>query len=314
MTARLPPVEKLPLALRKNIRDEWDANRPDFEKQISEVLGTSWTIDINPNFIYAYAKDSYAKDSLGSCLKNYIEGAVSQLKYFESRQGDEGVKELNNIVSAHVLAMDVDTDPKPVSYCGRRVVDGKLTIIFNENNLGTNAYDALELDGLLRALNAAEGSVQNGLSFAARNSIREDWTPKAADLQEKICTLLNKPGGIKLEPNFEDVFAKLKEESQVRKTSLDPNWERQMGSYIFNYMESVASNMEYQKFDDDDLLQEGFLEAVEKGVIAFRIVEKLKYDSYCEVVLEDGTLFVQTTTKTWGSNASYAAQKLVEQL
>lgn len=80
MAARLPPVEKLPLALRKNIRDEWEANRPDFEKQISEVLGTSWTIDINPNFIYAYAKDSYAKDSLGSCLKKCASLSHSQIK------------------------------------------------------------------------------------------------------------------------------------------------------------------------------------------------------------------------------------------
>lgn len=66
---RLPPVEKLPLAVRKNIRDDWENNRADFEKQISEVLGTSWTIDIQPNAIYAYAKESYAKDSLGSLLK-----------------------------------------------------------------------------------------------------------------------------------------------------------------------------------------------------------------------------------------------------
>lgn len=311
---RLPPTEKLPLALRKNIRDEWEAKRPEFEKQISEVLGTEWTIDINPNQIHAYAKEGYAKESTGSCIASYIDGAVSQLKYFETRQGEEGIKELNEIASAHVLTMDVDTSAKPVSYCGRQIVDGKLTIIFNANAIGTNSYDALELNGLLAALNAAPNSEKNGLSFAARTAIREDYTPKIGEVQDKINRLLGKEGAMKLEPRFEDAYEKLKAESQVKKTELRDDWERSLGSYVFSYFESVASRLEYEKFEDDDMMQEGFLEAVENGVVAFRIVDKLKYGSYCEVVIEDGVLFVQTTTKTWGSNAYYAAEKLVDQL
>lgn len=210
--------------------------------------------------------------------------------------------------------MDVDTDAKPVSYCGPKIVDGKVVIVFNENELGTNAYEALELKSLLKTLNEAPGSERDGLSFAARTSIREDYTPNVAELLEKVGKQLGKEGAVKFEPGFEEAYAKLKAESQVKKTGLSKDWEGQMGSFIHSYFESVPSHMAWKNFEDDDLLQEGFLEEVSKGVIAFRIVDKLKYDSYCEVVLEDGTLFVQTTPQTWGSNTSDAAQKLVEQL
>lgn len=51
------------------VRDEWDNNKADFEKQLSELLGETWTIDINPNAVWPYHNDGYAKDSVGSCIK-----------------------------------------------------------------------------------------------------------------------------------------------------------------------------------------------------------------------------------------------------
>ena len=38
------------------------------EKQLSDVLTVPWTVDVNPNQLYAYAADGYAKESLGSCI------------------------------------------------------------------------------------------------------------------------------------------------------------------------------------------------------------------------------------------------------
>ncbi len=73
--SRLPPAEKLPLAVRKNgkswwprprpvrkmqhwlltksalgalVRDEFEVKKADFEKTLSDLMGTPWTIDINP--------------------------------------------------------------------------------------------------------------------------------------------------------------------------------------------------------------------------------------------------------------------------
>jgi hypothetical protein len=66
---RLPPAEKLSLALRKNVRDEWDNNKANLEKQLSEVLGETWTVEVTPNAIWPYHNGGYAKESLGSCIK-----------------------------------------------------------------------------------------------------------------------------------------------------------------------------------------------------------------------------------------------------
>jgi hypothetical protein len=51
------------------VRDDLDNNKPDFEKQLSDILGQPWTIDIKPLEIWPYAGDSdFAKQRTGSCI------------------------------------------------------------------------------------------------------------------------------------------------------------------------------------------------------------------------------------------------------
>ena len=65
-----------------------------------------------------------------------------QLNQFVEQQGDEVKDEINEICSAHVLTLDYD-DTNIVDYCGVRVSpDGKLMIVFNEHQFGTNASQA----------------------------------------------------------------------------------------------------------------------------------------------------------------------------
>jgi hypothetical protein len=47
--------------------------------------------------------------------------------------------------------------------------------------------------------------------------------------------------------------------------------------------------MEREKFSSDDLLREGFAEAVPKGIVKLRVVEKIQ-GAYNELLVEDGTL------------------------
>lgn len=53
------------------MRDEWDNNKADLEKQLSTVLEDTWTVEVNPLAIWPYHNDGYAKESLGSCIKAY---------------------------------------------------------------------------------------------------------------------------------------------------------------------------------------------------------------------------------------------------
>ncbi|KAK9424860.1 putative Glycosyltransferase 2-like domain-containing protein [Seiridium unicorne] len=290
---RLPPVEKLPLAVRKNLRDDWDNKKADIEKELSDVLTVPWTVEVNPNQIYAYAGDGYAKESPGSCIAGYINGAIYQLKSYESSFGKEGLKELNSIAHKHVITMDVD-DAKRFNYGGVDVHEGNLRILFAPDNLGVNIDYACEKETLQKALNEAapaEGSSEP-LSFATRTGIRQDYDPKIEEIRENIANLIAKPD-IKLNPNFEETFAKLKEESRVEKTELREDWEKYIGYMAFQYFEGLVSQMQWQKFENDDLLQEGFNEAVDKGEITLRIVDRLKEGLYGECEVEDGVLYLQ---------------------
>ncbi|KAJ9149791.1 hypothetical protein NKR23_g4092 [Pleurostoma richardsiae] len=314
MATRLPPADKLPLALRKNVRDNWEEKKPDFEKQLSEALSVPWTIDIDPKAIYPYAKEGYAKESLGKCIADYVESAIFKLKYFESISGADGVADLNKLCHAHVLTMDLDEDKK-FSYCGCDVKDGKLRILFSETGLAVNISDALKEDTLKKALNEApaDPSSKETLSFAARAGIRKSYDDKIEDVRKKIAGLLEKPD-IKLTPNFEENFAKLSEASQNKKSRLISSWETSLGQITFQYFQSLATSLDWKDFGKDEMLREGFNEAVEKGEITFRLVEQLKYDNNCECVVEDGVLYLQAKPDTFGVNVNSVATKIVDQL
>ncbi|KAK1724777.1 uncharacterized protein BDZ83DRAFT_577858 [Colletotrichum acutatum] len=317
--SRLPPAEKLPLALRKNIRDDWENKKEDLQKQLSDVLGAEWTLkDINPNALYPYAQDGYAKESLGSCIEQYVSEAIYNLKSFAERYGEDGKSELNSICHARSLAIDLDDRPKGerVSYCGVLVKEGGvLAIVFSEGNLGTNISSAVETQGLLAALNAAPaapGSVAV-MSFAARNAVRQDYDPQIEETRMSLADMLERPD-IALCPNFETNFEKMKAAAATKGSEVRSDWEANFGLFTRMYFEGLRSQMRYQKFDDDDMLREGFNEAAEKGQIHFRIVDKMAYATYGEVVLEDGLICLQTQAHNFGTNVDYAAEKLLDQL
>ncbi|GJN83194.1 hypothetical protein VFPFJ_11152 [Purpureocillium lilacinum] len=304
--SRLPPVEKLPLALRKNVRDDWESKKPEFEKSLSDILGEQWTIDINPNQIYAYAVDGYAKESLGSMLAAYVSGAEYQLKYFVEKHGDEGRKELNTLCPSHVLTMDLDTEGK-FSYCGCEVSspDGKLVMLFREGNLGTNIDYALAVDTLVQALNAASAP-SLPMSFVARASIREAYDPEIAKTRAKIDGALGRETA--LEPNFEANFAKLTAAGVT-------DWQHNLGYFTQSYLDAFGDWLVSNKAAEDEMVREGVNEAVEKAKVVFRIVDEGSMKStYNECVIEDGVLYLQTVPQYFGTNISYVAEKLMDLL
>ncbi|KAK7757513.1 hypothetical protein SLS62_000528 [Diatrype stigma] len=316
------------------VRDEWDNKKANFEKQLSDILTVPWTIDVNPNQIYAYAKDGYAKESLGNCLASYFEGAIYRLKEFVDSYGEHGLNQLNTISHAHAMTMDVD-ESKQFTYCGADIHEGKLRILFAEDRLGSNIDYALEKLVLLKALNNAPAPEGSGatLSFAARMDIQKEYSPKAEGIQKQIAELLAR-SDIKLNPNFEDTYAKLSEAGKDQSAEVRPDWQGLLGAFTRQYFEGLASQLKSQKFGEDDLLQEGLNEELTKGQIAFRIVDKLERDLYSEAVFEDGVLYLQVsdalrirtriharhssltqrqcTPKTWGVNMDYTAEGLAD--
>ncbi|KAF9765446.1 hypothetical protein IL306_002271, partial [Fusarium sp. DS 682] len=283
--SRLPPAEKLPLAVRKNIRDSWENTKEDHEKRLSEILGQPWTINIDPKALFSYAEEgSWGFTSMGDLIVGYVEGVEDQLKYFIGQNGNEAKDEINEICSAHVLTMDFD-EKNTVSYCGVKVgSEGELVILFTKGNLGTNINHAADTNNLTKALNQAPSTIRP-MSYVARASIRSDYDPSIKEVQEKLNQILGQE--IAIVPNFEANFEKLK-----AKASADSGWEQSFGRAHFSYFEGLVDQLKYDKFGEDDMLQEGLLEVMDKHAVHFRVVDETKR-SYNETVYEDGILYLQ---------------------
>ncbi|KAK0763752.1 hypothetical protein N5P37_003137 [Trichoderma harzianum] len=310
--SRLPPVEKFSLTVRKNIRDEWENKKDEYEQRLSGLLGAPWTIDINLRQVYAYAQDGYAKESPGSMIASYVDGVLYQLDRYIGKHGEEGKTELNTIASARTISMDLDEDKK-FSYCGCKISPaGQLVILFREGYLGTNTDYACSLENLEGALNEAPSAAVTGhrpMSFVARAAIRSDWDTEVESIKSKLSKILKKD--IAVVPQFEQVFDKL----SAAKDAPDV-WERNLGMYLKMYYEGLINYLEYQKFGEDDMLYEAFNEGVDKATVVFRIVDKgeLKHSTYNECVIEDGTLILQTIPEYFGTNVNDIANRLMDLL
>lgn len=217
-----------------------------------------------------------------------MNGIKYQLDRFIEKHGESGKKEINTICKAHTITMDLDVDQK-VNYNGCKVSsDGELVIIFAEGYLGTNVDDTIAEEKFAPALNdAPTASLASPMSFHARRSINIEYNPHIELIQKRLDDLLQ--FNVQLEPCFEEVFAKMKAAK-----SPEPRWEVQFGFFMKEYFEGFVYKLETLKFGEDEMLREGFTEAVEKRAVAFRVVDASNMKkAYNECVLEDGILYLQ---------------------
>jgi hypothetical protein len=278
------------------VRDEFENGKEEWLEQLKEITGENWKIEINPNAVYPYAEEDYPKTRLGSCLKGYLEGAVYKLKYFLEQYGEDGKRELNEVAFAHTIGLEADErDKKKVcNYTAVVIKDGVLTLLFNPKKLGTNTGDSL--DYLLDALNEAsqvpadKADASTVLSSGTRLGISKDYTPHIEEVEEKIREITGNEKFI-LDPNFEEVYTAIRPVASKERD----DWERRMGATTLEYLKGAIYKMEYLKIGTDDMLQEGFNEAVDKGKIVLRVVPKFttKQSNYNECVIEDGVLYIQ---------------------
>jgi hypothetical protein len=134
------------------------------------------------------------------------------------------------------------------------------------------------------------------LSYIARHSIKTDYEVQSAALLEKARKALHNPK-FEFDPGFEAQGLMLKGNKDAR-----DDWETNLGSFVLSYFESFVSQLETEKFGEDDLLREGLEEACPKNVIRMRLVEKLS-SGYNEILLEDGALVIQVSCVcSWGAS------------
>ena len=221
------------------------------------------------------------------------------------------------MAASHIVTIAPTDDPK-VEYTGCDISNGSLRLLFSKGNLGVNIDRPAE--DVAGAINDAEVALQKQTStgaeatvgFHARNSIKADYDPHISQLRDNLQHTLALPV-LDLEPNFAANYAKL---AAYTPTNYDfpRDWQRDFGKHCFEYFEAFAANVKELGFGTDDLLQEGFGEAVERNEIALRVVEKLERGEYNECVVEGGVLYVQTTPGNWRVNVYNVGRDLIELL
>ncbi|KAJ6591467.1 hypothetical protein DFH09DRAFT_176053 [Mycena vulgaris] len=272
-----PPVAKLPLAVRKDIRDNFDAKKEDFQTRIKELVGTDFTININAAEVWAYAEEG--NTSAGTCFSGYVEGFISALKTFMTKFDENGKSFFNEAVTQSELTLAVNPLGDKGETITSEVKDGVYRILFRHDRLG---YNQSWLDDTM--LPAIESAPREGFSLSAKNSIENDYDGEIDEVRAEINTLVG--AEVTLDPNFEEIYKALS-------TLKENDWQARIGATVLGYFKGIKYQLEYQGFKDDDMLQEGLQEVVETKTFKVRVVPKTK--STIETVIEDGVVYIQVS-------------------
>lgn len=294
-----PALDKLPLAVRKDIRDKYDENKADLESQISKLLGTSFTLEINPNEVVAYVKED-SRVSIGGMFTSYVNGFISALKSYLEKYGDDGKAHFNAAVSKSQLSINVNELGDSGPTISADVKDGVYRILFNHDRVGYNMSS--QNDWILPAIEAVP---TGGFSLQAKSSI-ESYNDQIGDLQKEIAGITGIPN-VALDPNFEENYKALS-------ALPDSKWQANFGRVHISYFEGLKAQLESQGFKKDDMLQEGLQEVLESKTFKIRIVKKTTGDKTNETIIEDGVVYLQTTVERWNYNARDMGAGLVKLL
>ncbi|EJD38373.1 hypothetical protein AURDEDRAFT_172615 [Auricularia subglabra TFB-10046 SS5] len=307
----LDPVEKLSLAVRKNVRDNFESKKAEQEQKLANLIGVdSFTITVNANQVYAYTETSgYGKDNIGSLIHLYFEALCDSVDKYTKKGKDEEAKEVIRKVvpknSATLTAVD------NVSYCGLAIVDGEFAVVFNYKNLGSNISYAG--DNIATVVdNALDALGENDLPVVSRRAIKEHLDVTIPELQEKMQKMFGK------EYKFEyDIRAYLDKLAQFPD---DLSWLRDrlnsaVPEFTARYFRAAVENLERLNFGKDDMLQEAFVEGTENLTVRFEIVDKLQNGkTYNDTLFADGEYKVQTAAKYFASNIDDTGRDVVDRL
>jgi hypothetical protein len=226
-------------------------------------------------------------DTTKRSVSSYFGPFVKNLTQFVEKYGADGKTELNTVVSSHKVILAVD-DTGKLTYCGSDVKDGVLRLLFHAGKLGMFPSDASnDIVGALKAAPAPPGS----MNLATRNGIKTNYEAAVEEVRAAIAKLVGVPD-LKLTPNFEYNYGAL----SAMGDRAGSDWGAKLGHATLAYFQGVKSSLEKEKFGSDDMLQEGFQEAINKNEITLKIVDKLDCGgSYNEVVIKDGVLIVQVS-------------------
>ncbi|KAF8951695.1 hypothetical protein BDZ97DRAFT_1683740 [Flammula alnicola] len=221
-----PTIEKLPLAARKDVRDNFESKKSDYESTIAGLLGFPVTINIDVNAVWAYG-EALAATQAGGTFSGYVDGFIDALTKYVGTYGDLGKEYFKNAITKSEFTVTVNELGDRAETISADVKDGVFRIRFKHDCLGYNAswFDIHQI------VEAIEGTPHEGFGLRAKHSIEDEYKANIEEVSEQIAKILNLPDLI-LDPNFEENYAAL-----LKKT--DQDWQRTFGSSTLEYFRCV---------------------------------------------------------------------------
>jgi len=307
------PLDKLPLAIRKNVRDNYENHVPENQSKIAKAIGIdSFTFKVDINALIPYADDSGPQQDPGYYTNEYFTSLVTAVEEYTKNGSDEEAKDVLKKVLHKKEATIAPREKLPDSIAGCETKDGVFYLLFRTD--GDRSYFAgcaneacykfaAAIDKGLDALGGEE------LPVVTRRSVAANLDPVIKEVGEKFESLFGKPI-----PLSYDVKAVL---DAYHNRKGDGNTFNDFNDYapnlIASYFTEAAAKLEYLNFGADDMLKEAFLESAENG-IKFEVVQKLQHNQLNDCIFEDGFFKLQTTAQYIGSCPDEAAGYAVDRL
>ena len=256
--------------------------------------------------------------------RSFFSSALDKVQRFVKENGDYGRDAINRAASYHVMTLEpvIDAAQKAqFSTVGCDFHGGKLRLLFHPDSLGWDTSDCL--DKLNDALDAADTQAADKapakLPFNTRVDIRDEYDKTIGEVLALARTQLQNPT-LTFTPNFAANYAAIAtfiHDGEDDADRINADWARSLGAHTKLYFEGFAEFLRHKKFNRDDMLREGFNEAVHKADVQLRVVTKAKFDDedrLCDVQIEDGVCYLQTTAPGWGWNPHDVADGLLDRL
>lgn len=310
----ITPVEKLPLASRKNIRDEYEAQASEITKTISNLLKEPYKVEVDFNLFYAHgvaADNSWIKSSPGAAAINYLESLVSYLKrYTEEGEYTDAIQTFNELVPERRITLQPDEN---ISYSGCRVKDGVFEITYKSGGPGVNVDYACQ--DLAETLDKALAEKDpHALPTIAKRSIRDDWDKEKDNVTKTVKDELL-GADVKLLADYDAIWKTIAEAKKVDSSIDLKSIAHNFGKTIYDYFDGFASQVKY-KIKKDDMVVEGFMEATSTGEIWIEVAPQgtsLK-NSYHEIEFKDGKFILRTVPGNWGTNSWSVTEGMIDLL
>lgn len=231
----------------------------------------------------------------------------------------DAAAEINALAYQHILSLEIDTEltgEVPSDKVNRADFrDGRLRLLIHRDHL----YSATgaPLNRLVRLiLDSRSGNekLKNEVDFVAKRGIHEDWDKEVTRILEQAREQLDNEG-FQFDPRFREVWQRLNTYANTKvgkKKTSDMLWPENIGGNIWSFFNTFVVKLKDQKFDEDEMLQEAFKEAVPKHVAAFRLVDETKQRH--ETVIEDGILYLQAKPEDFWSGPGSVAEHLMDLL